>query len=126
MATTNALTNYGENYVVNNLLTTSGTKYLGLFRTAVAEDGTGTEHSGAWYARKAVAFGAAVGGTAANTANIDFGEVTGADAVLNSWALFDAATGGNALVYGTFTVQKTASVGTNILIQSGDITVTAY
>ena len=125
MATANALTNYGENATLDYLTTGSGTKYLALFGTAVAEDGTGTELSGAWYARKAVTFTAAANGSTSNSANIDFGEVSGLDATVNSWALFDAATGGNAWVYGAFTTAKTASVGTNILIQSGDIVITA-
>lgn len=125
MATANALTNYGENAILDHLTTGSGTKYLALFSTAVAEDGTGTELSGTWYARKAITFTAAVGGSTANSANIDFGGVSGLDATVNSWALFDALTGGNAWVYGAFTTAKTASVGTNILIQSGDIVITA-
>ena len=125
MATANALTNYGENATLDYLTTGSGTKYLALFSTAVAEDGTGTELSGAWYARKAVTFTAAVGGSTANSANVDFGEVSGLDATVNSWALFDALTGGNAWVHGAFTATKTASVGTNILVQSGDIVITA-
>lgn len=125
MATTNALTNYGENATLDYLTNGSGTKYLALFSTAVAEDGTGTELSGAWYARKAITFTAAVDGSTANSANIDFGEVSGLDATVNSWALFDAPTVGNAWVYGAFTTAKTASVGTNILIQSGDIVITA-
>jgi hypothetical protein len=124
MATVNALTNFGENTLTNYLVTGSGQKYLAIFSTVVAEDGTGTELSGAWYSRKAINFGSAVNGTAANSANIDFGEVTGAAANVVGWALFDAATGGNAWVYGAFEVAKTASVGTNVLIQAGDITVT--
>ena len=122
MATTGALTNYGENAVTNYALTG---KYLALFSTVVAEDGTGTELSGAWYSRKAITFGAAVNGSASNSANIDFGEVTGSAVNLTHWALFDAATGGNAWVRGDFTTAKTASVGTNVLIQAGDIVVTA-
>ena len=124
MATTNALTNYGENALTDYLVTGSGTKYLALFSTAVAEDGTGTELSGTWYARKEITFGASVDGTASNSTNIDFGEVTDTAANVNSWALYDSLTGGNAWVYGAFTVAKTASVGTNILIQPGDISVT--
>lgn len=124
MATENALTNYGENALTDYLVTGSGLKHLALFSTAVTDAGTGTELSGAWYARKPVAFTAAVDGTVANSANIDFGEVTTDDAAVNSWALFDAATDGNPWVYGAFTTAKTASVGTNILIQSGDIIIT--
>lgn len=124
MATENALTNYGENALTNYLVTGSGQKYLAVFSTPVAEDGTGTEVSGAWYSRKPIAFGAAVNGTAANSASIDFGEVSGAAVTAHSWALFDAATGGNAWVYGAFTTAKTVSVGTNLLVQAGDITVT--
>ena len=124
MATVNALTNFGENTLTNYLVTGSGQKYLAIFSTAVAEDGTGTELSGAWSSIKAINFGSAVDGTAANSANIDFGEVTGAAADVVGWALFDAAAGGNAWVYGAFEVAKTASVGTNVLIQTGDITVT--
>ena len=125
MATANALTNYGENATLDYLTTGSGTKYLALFSTAVAEDGTGTEFSGAWYSRKEITFTAAANSSTSNTATIDFGEVSGAAVNVNSWALFDADIGGNAWVYGAFTTAKTASIGTNILIQAGAIVITA-
>lgn len=121
MATENALTNYGENALTDILV---AGKYLALFSSSVGEDVVGTELSGSWYTRKTIPFSPAVGGTAVNSGIVDFGEVTGSAAYVHSWALFDAATGGNAWVYGTFTKAKTASVDTNILIQPGDITVT--
>lgn len=125
MATENALTNYGENQTLAYVLTGSGTKYLALFSTAVGEDGTGTELTGSWYSRKSVAFTTPVDGSASNVADIDFGEVTGSQVSLTHWALFDAETGGNAWLYGDFTVAKDVSVGTNILIPTGSITATA-
>lgn len=125
MATTGALTNYGENLVVDYVTTGSGQKYLGLFTTAIAEDGTGTEVNGAWYSRKAINFGAAVDSIAANTNLVDYGKVTGSALTITNWALFTATTGGDMVAYGDFTPTQVSSVGNNVLVPVGDIKLSA-
>jgi hypothetical protein len=124
MATTNALTNYGENQVITWLLNTSGNKYVALFTTPVAEDGTGSEATGTWYSRQLAAF-TITADSGENTDVLDFGEVSDAPITISHWAIYDAATAGNLWVYGAFETTKTASVGTNILIQPGDVVITA-
>lgn len=75
--------------------------YVGLLSAdADAEDQTFTEISGGGYARVAASFGAAAQGDpteAANDAVVDYGDLT-TDGSASHFALFDAASGGNALV----------------------------
>lgn len=125
MATLNALSNYGENAVIDWVVTGSGQKYLALFTGAVGEDGSGTEITASWYARQPIAFGAAVDGVAHNSGTVAFGKVTGSALTITNWALFDADTGGNMWVYGDFTDLQISSPGNNVLVQAGDITVSA-
>lgn len=124
MATTEALTNYGENQVITWLLNTSGNKYLALFTTPVAEDGTGSEVSGTWYSRQLVDF-TITDSTGVNTNELNFGEVTDDAVTVSHWAIYDDAAEGNPWVYGAFDSAKTANVGTNILVQAGDVAITA-
>lgn len=125
MATTGALTNYGENLVVDYVTTGSGQKYLALFTTAIDEDGTGAEVSGEWYTRKPINFAPAVDSSASNTNLVDYGKVTGSALTITNWALFTAATGGVMVVRGDFTPTQVSSVGNNVLVPVGDIVVRA-
>lgn len=123
MATVGALTNFGESQLTNYLLN-SGNRYLALYVTAVTETGTGTEVTGTWYSRKLCTFTTSTdGASSSNNIQLDFGEVTGSAVTVTHWGLFDAATGGNMWAYGDFTVGKTASIGTNIIIPVGDIVI---
>ena len=125
MATINALTNYAENRVIDWVTTGSGQKYLALFTGAIGDTGTGTEVNGAWYARQPINFGAAVDSVAYNSNVVQFGKVTGSALTITHWALFDAATGGNAWIHGNFTDLQLSSPGNNVLVQVGDIAVSA-
>lgn len=129
MATSNAFSDYAENAVLNHVFGTTAlpqpSRYLGLF-TAAPNDvaGSGTEiPTGSWYSRKTISFGASANGTITNNATIDYGQVTGAAVNITNWAIFDAVTGGNMIVYGDFGGGQTASIGNNVVIQNATINI---
>lgn len=110
-----------------------GNVYIALFTTGtLLEDGTGAvEVSGGAYTRLAVAnsaaqFPAATGSpsrkTNANlllfpTATADWGTVT-------QWAIYDAASAGNPLYYGTFASSRLIQSGDTATIAAGAISIT--
>lgn len=90
--------------------------YIGLFTAAPTDAGGGTECSGGAYAREAVGangFGAAAGGAITNPAEFKWADATANWGTITHIGLFDAATGGNLLVYGAVT--------NSVAITSGDI-----
>jgi len=96
------LSNYAENAIINHVfrnsaLTSPTTVYVALF-TAVsdAEAGTGTEVTGGSYARTAVTFGAPSNGVSTNS-TVTFPTATASWGTVTHFAVFDAATSGNAL-----------------------------
>lgn len=123
-----ALSDYAEDAVLDHILGTTAytmpTVYIALFLGDPGDDGSGTEVSGTGYAREAISFGAASGGSAANDAAVDFaalgdwGEVT-------HWGLFDASSGGNLLVHAPFAVSRTVLEDDEVTLRIGDIVVTA-
>jgi hypothetical protein len=75
------MTDYLENKTLDHTLgTTAYAKpaavYVGLFTTAPADAGGGTEVSGGGYARKTATFAAATGGSTSNNADITFDVAT--------------------------------------------------
>src|SRR5271165_1059661 len=85
------------------------TLYLALFTVAPTSAGGGTECSGGSYARVAITnnstnWPAATGsgpGTKANGTTITFPTATAAWGTVVAWALYDAASAGNGLYWGT-------------------------
>lgn len=124
-----ALSNYAENALTDHLLgtatfTSPTTVYLALYTNNPGEGNTGTEVTGGSYARQSITFGAAVGGTASNNADVQFPTATASWGTVTHWGLFDAATGGNFLFYSTFDVNKPVTSGDVFYVQSGELTVT--
>jgi len=120
------LSNYLENELLDHFLGTGAytmpsNVYLALYTVAPTDTGGGTEVTGGSYVRKAITFGAASGGSAANDANIDFTNMPACTVV--AVGLLDASTGGNLLVYGTLTTNKTLDAGDIFRAQIGDIVV---
>ncbi|HUV62985.1 MAG TPA: hypothetical protein VMW24_03750 [Sedimentisphaerales bacterium] len=132
----NNKTNYLEEAVINHVLNktayTSPTTYIALFVSATAEEGTGSEVSGASYTRAIVyesgsgsspKWNAAVdsggGYLVDNAADITF-TTAGEDwGYIVDCAIFDAATTGNMLYYGTLTTPKTVNSGDTIKFVAG-------
>ena len=126
-----AMSDYLENKLLDHILATTAytapsAVYLGLSIASMGEDAAGTELSGNGYARVAVAFDAASGGTTDNTAVVDFPACTGSNwGAVAYWSIWDAATGGNMLLHGAFTSAKTIEVNDVLRVAAGDLDITA-
>ncbi|MBP2310492.1 hypothetical protein GBZ48_31525 [Azospirillum melinis] len=112
-----------SNYLRNKLLdhangktayTMPATVYLAALTSASTVAGPGTEVGTAstGYARQAITatMTAASNGVSSNAANIVFGPATAAWGTISDYAIFDAATGGNMLWFGTMPAAKTVAV----------------
>lgn len=127
-----AKTDYLENKLIDHLFrgqayTPPATLYVGLFTAAPTDTGGGTEVAGGSYARVGVAASLAdfagtqsagstaassgTGGTTSNNAAIAFPAPTAAWGTVVAFGLFDAASGGNLLVYSALAVNKTINSG---------------
>lgn len=118
-----ALTNYAEDETIKHIFRTgSFTKpaglYVGLFTAAPGEAGGGTEVTGGSYARVSSApsdanWTATTGGdgTTSNASALTFPAPTANWGNVTHWGIFDAATGGNLLVYAALTTPKTINNG---------------
>jgi len=123
-----------DHVLSNTAMTSPTTVYVGLFTSDPStgstdenlEAGTLTDEvSGFDYARKAVSFGAASGGSATSDANVTFDPANGGDwGEITHIAIMDALTAGNVLFYGTLTTAKTIQDGDTFQITSGNLTVT--
>ena len=90
--------------------------FIGLFTAAPNDAGGGTEVTGGAYARLAVTasgFGNASGGAITNPAEFKWADATADWGTITHIGLFDAASGGNLLVYGALT--------SSVAITNGDI-----
>jgi hypothetical protein len=118
------LTNYLENKLIDHFLgTTSYTMpadvYVALFTVAPSDAGGGTEVTGGSYARQIATFTSASNGATSNDSNLDF---TGMPAVTTvAIGIFDALTGGDMLLHGTLTTNKTTDAGDTLRIATGDL-----
>ena len=127
-----AATNYLENEVLDHILgegardfTSPSTLFIGLF-TAVAdgEAGTVTEVSGNAYAREAVNFNAASGGSATNDGAVTFTTASGGNwGTITHAGVYDASSGGNLLFYGALSVSKTVTDGDTFQIADEQLTI---
>ena len=127
-----AATNYLENEVLDHILgegardfTSPATLYIGLF-TAVAdgEAGSVTEVSGNGYARTAVNFNAASGGSSTNNGAVTFPTASGGNwGTITHAGVYDASSSGNLLFYGALTVNKTVTDGDTFQIADTQLTI---
>lgn len=126
-----AMTNYLENKLVDHVFratayTAPATLYVALFTAAPSDTGGGTEVSGGSYARAAVTSGASAwngthgnttgassgtNGTISNASAIAFPAPTANWGSITHFAIFDAATSGNMLVWGALATAKTVNNG---------------
>lgn len=86
--------------------------YVSLHTSDPTVNGTpATEVSAAWYARQAVTFAAqTVAGQTSNSNTITFNGVTGSGLTVTHFGVWDAATLGNMLLFGTLSASKTFSI----------------
>lgn len=118
-----SLTNYGEDRLLSQFKD-DGPYYMALFTTSPGETGGGTEVSGASYARQQVAFGTPSNGQMVNSEAIEFPTATESWGTAVAWGLFDAASSGNLLWYGSITTPKELLAGDIYRINIGNMTLT--
>ena len=129
-----ALSAYMTQRVLNTFLrgesvTPPSAWYFALYNTEPGIHNTGTEVSGLGYARKAMpAMSAAsvVGGkmTISNTGSLAMDTATGNWTTANYWAILDAQTGGNLLVYAPLQVSLSVVNGQTPTFNAGDCVIT--
>lgn len=127
-----AKTDYLENKIIDWFLraqafTPPATVYVGLLTVAPSDAGGGTEVSGGSYARVAVTSSLAnwagtqgagttvassgTGGTTSNNSSIDFPAPTANWGTITHFAIFDALSGGNMLIWSALGTSKTVNSG---------------
>lgn len=121
-----ALTNTLANSLINAVLratayTSPGTVYLGVYTTAPAANGSGTEVTGGSYTRVAMTFAAPSGGVTSNTNEVD---IIGMPAVtIRGLALMDSSSSGTMLFYGSLATPKTTNARDTFTVKLGDFSV---
>ena len=120
-------TDYGEQlvtaFVLTNAAVTRPTSwYLGV-GTGHTDTGLTGEPSGNGYARQQVTFNASGGvGTLADAET--FGPASDSWGTIASAGIFDAATGGNALITGALAASRVVESGDSLTVAAGAVTFT--
>jgi hypothetical protein len=127
-----AASDFLENKLLDHVLTATSysapaTRYLALF-TAVTGLETNSPSaeistSGTAYAREAITFAAASGGSSASNATVTFDAATANWGTVTHVAVMDAETSGNVLFYGAVTTSKTIETGDTFQVSSGNLTI---
>ena len=93
--------------------------------SANLEAGTLTDEvSGNAYARKAIAFDAASGGSTSNTGTVTFDAASGGNwGTITHVAVMDGSTGGQVLFWGEVTVAKQIDEGDTFQVSAGNLTI---
>ena len=102
--------------------------YVGLSSTTPTVGGTNaTEPSGNGYARVAISdadLNVPANGVVTNKNMIAFNDSTGSWGTLTHYLVFDAATGGNLLMYGPLSTSRTVENDTTVALRAGALTLT--
>ena len=112
----------------NTAYTIPSTLYIGLSTKAPTQAGSNfTEPSGNGYARVAVTnnstnWPAASNGAKSNANAITFPQATGSWGTVTHFGIFDAATNGNLLAWGTLSQSKAISAGDTPYFAAGSLT----
>jgi hypothetical protein len=140
-----AMSDYLENKLVDHLFRAQtfaapATLHVGLLTAIPSDSGGGTEVSGNAYARVAVttaltAFAGTqspgsttasngTGGQTSNNAVLTFPTPTGNWGTVSHFGIYDAASGGNLLFWGSLTISKTINSGDTVSFPAASLTVT--
>lgn len=95
------------------------TPFLALYSNNPGPTNTGTEISGGSYARQSITFGSISGGAMSNTNTLTFSSMPAS--VATHYAIFDAVSGGNLLVYGELTTPIVSEAGDSAIFDPGAI-----
>lgn len=112
----------------NTAFTPPATIYVALFTAAPDDTGGGTEVAGGSYARAAVTnndtnFPVPTVGISANANAITFAQATASWGTITHFAIFDASTSGNMLIWGALTTPKTVATNDTVSFSAGQMTV---
>ena len=127
-----SFSNYTEskvlNYLFNGAAFSIGTLYIGLYTAAPTDAGGGTEVTGNGYARVAVTcnttnFPTTSNGTIENDVTFNFPTPTGNWGTVTHLGLFDAATGGNLLLWAPLVTNRTITTGATVRINQNQVTI---
>jgi hypothetical protein len=126
-----SFSNHWENKILDHIFGksnyTPSTIYVGLSTADPLDDASGlAEPSGNGYARvqtSASDWSAASAGGIDNVNDIEFQEATGDWGTITHFALFDAATAGNMLAYGSLSQSKAVESGDTAKFAAGDLVV---
>lgn len=131
------LSDYLENKLLDHLLkatayTRPATLYFGLYTSAPSDSGGGVEPAAASYARSAVTNDStnfpncAITGNPikANATIISFPTAESSWGTITHWGIFDAATSGNLLAWGSFTSSRSVATGDSPKLAAGTISIT--
>lgn len=118
-----------ENAILDHALGTTESTfvaqcYVGLFTVAPTDSTSGTEVSGGSYARQAINFAAASGGSATQSGVVTFPQATGSWGTVVAWGIFDASSAGNLRYWGDVTPNKAVDSGDTASFADGEIVVT--
>ena len=125
-----AMSNYLETAFLDHFLGRAATSapsnvYVSLWTSDPTDGGSGTEVSASGYARKAITWDAASGGSIANAAVVDF-DVAGASwSTITHFGIHDASTSGHLLFHGPLATSQEISINDIFRFAAGGITVTA-
>jgi len=127
------LSNYAENELADHIVgkgtyTPPATYYLSLHTANPAEDASGTEVSGGSYARKsfvAADIEDAASQATQNANAITFAEATGAWGTVTHFAVWDASSSGNMLIYGALGSSIAPTSGFEVSFAAGELDFTA-
>ncbi len=115
-------------YFRGNSVTPPAAVYLALYTTDPTDSDTGTEISGNGYARQQILFSApaVVSGKTQiqNSATVTYPTATGSWGDVAYWGVRTAASGGQLLAYGAFTLTKSISQGDQLHIAINSVTIT--
>jgi hypothetical protein len=108
------------------LSTTPITPYVALYTTTPSDSSAGTEVTGGSYARTTSAskWATPSAGSVATNATITFPTATADWGTVVAFAICDASTSGNILMWGALTANKTVSNGDTASFASGALTLT--
>ena len=116
-----------EHFLRNNAVASPVTVYLALFQSDPGEAAGGTETAYTNYARQASTWTAKdASGQTKNSATITFpanGNASASVAITHA-AIYDAAVGGNRLLYGPLAATKTLEVGDVLSFAANALTLT--
>lgn len=116
-----------DHVIGNEAYTAPSTLYFALFTTAPNDDASGTEVSAGGYARKGITnnstnFPASSSGSKTNNTIISFNQATASWGTVTHFAIFDALTSGNMLLWGELSSSKAINSGDTASFAASSLT----